>query len=208
MIKLAITGNIACGKTLIGNYLAKLKIPIIDSDNIVHDLLSHSNEVSTKIIKLCQPNNIINENYLDQNISFINRQKLGELLFFDSSLKKQIEEIIHPKCREITEKFFQEKSDQGFELAINLIPLLFENNLQKYYDKIWLISCQPNIQKLRLQKRNPNLSDQEIEARLKAQIPQENKINLVDFVIDNSGEIEKTLSQVDSGLKNLAKSLY
>lgn len=208
MIKLAITGNIACGKTLIGNYLDKLKIPIIDSDNIVHDLLSHSNEVSTKIIKLCQPNNIINENYLDQNISFINRQKLGELLFFDSSLKKQIEEIIHPKCREITEKFFQEKSDQGFELAINLIPLLFENNLQKYYDKIWLISCQPNIQKLRLQKRNPNLSDQEIEARLKAQIPQENKINLVDFVIDNSGEIEKTLSQVDSGLKNLAKSLY
>ncbi len=208
MIKLAITGNIACGKTLIGNYLDKLKIPIIDSDNIVHDLLSHSNEASTKIIKLCQPNNIINENYLDQNISFINRQKLGELLFFDSSLKKQIEEIIHPKCREITEKFFQEKSDQGFELAINLIPLLFENNLQKYYDKIWLISCQSNIQKLRLQKRNPNLSDQEVSARLKAQIPQENKINLVDFVIDNSGEIEKTLSQVDSGLKNLAKSLY
>ncbi len=208
MIKLAITGNIACGKTLISNYLDKLKIPIIDSDNIVHDLLSHSNEASTKIIKLCQPNNIINENYLDQNISFINRQKLGELLFFDSSLKKQIEEIIHPKCREITEKFFQEKSDQGFELAINLIPLLFENNLQKYYDKIWLISCQSNIQKLRLQKRNPNLSDQEVSARLKAQIPQENKINLVDFVIDNSGEIEKTLSQVDSGLKNLAKSLY
>ena len=208
MIKLAITGNIACGKTLIGNYLDKLKIPIIDSDNIVHDLLSQSNEASTKIIKLCQPNNIINENYLDQNISFINRQKLGELLFFDSSLKKQIEEIIHPKCREITEKFFQEKSDQGFELAINLIPLLFENNLQKYYDKIWLISCQSNIQKLRLQKRNPNLSDQEVSARLKAQIPQENKINLVDFVIDNSGEIEKTLSQVDSGLKNLAKSLY
>ena len=208
MIKLAITVNIACGKTLIGNYLDKLKIPIIDSDNIVHDLLSHSNEASTKIIKLCQPNNIINENYLDQNISFINRQKLGELLFFDSSLKKQIEEIIHPKCREITEKFFQEKSDQGFELAINLIPLLFENNLQKYYDKIWLISCQSNIQKLRLQKRNPNLSDQEVSARLKAQIPQENKINLVDFVIDNSGEIEKTLSQVDSGLKNLAKSLY
>ena len=93
-------------------------------------------------------------------------------------------------------------------MAINLIPLLFENNLQKYYDKIWLISCQSNIQKLRLQKRNPNLSDQEVSARLKAQIPQENKINLVDFVIDNSGEIEKTLSQVDSGLKNLAKSLY
>ncbi len=208
MIKLAITGNIACGKTLIGNYLAKLKIPIIDSDNIVHNLLASPNEVSSQIIKLCQPINIINENYLDQNISFINRQKLGELLFFDQILKKQIEEIIHPKCREITEKFFLEKSEQGFELAINLIPLLFENNLQKYYDKIWLIYCQPNIQKLRLQKRNLNLSGQEVAARLKAQIPQENKVNLVDFVIDNSAEIEKTLSQVDLALKNLGKSLY
>ncbi len=208
MIKLGITGNIACGKTLIGNYLAKLKIPVIDSDTIVHDLFAAPNEVTTKLIELCQPANITNANYLSEKTSFINRPKLGELLFFDSALKKQIEEIIHPKCREITQNFFQEKSEQGFELAVNLIPLLFENNLQSHYDKIWLIYCQPDIQKIRLKKRNLNLSEEEIEARLKAQIPQENKINLVNLVIDNSSEITKTLAQVDSGLKNLAKSLY
>lgn len=199
MLKLAITGNIACGKSTIGEYLQKLGYGVIDSDATVHKILASPNEITEKLIKVTSPHSIVSN---DENY-YIDRSKLGKILFADASIKKQIEAILHPAVQIETFKFFEMQKSQKACMAANLIPLLFEIQAQSFFNLSWLIYCKPEIQKQRLKTRNPNLSHMEIEARLKAQMTQEAKKQLADYTIDNSDSLQYTYAQVDSALKDL-----
>ncbi|MFN5538500.1 MAG: dephospho-CoA kinase [Candidatus Melainabacteria bacterium] len=214
MIKLGITGNIACGKSSIGQYLNEIGFDFIDSDEVVHSILSVKSEATERLIVLCKPYEIRSAAFLkgeennsnrNESVSFIDRRKLGALLFRNNELKKKIESIIHPLVFEKTNEFFQEQELKGAKLAANLIPLLFESKSQNRFDCIWLIYCTPSEQKARLELRNSQLSEAEIDLRIKSQMSQEEKKKLVDFVIDNSDSLERTFEQVDSILKTNLK---
>ncbi len=202
MIRLGITGNIGCGKSTVGKYLKAKGFPVIDSDEIVHELLASSNEYTQKLIQICKPENIISE---DPDKYFISREKLGKILFADLQIKAAVEAVLHPACAKITTEFFHEQQKARHQLAANLIPLLFETGAKNRYDVTWLLYCEPQIQRQRLQSRNPNLDPEDILRRINSQLPQESKKSQVDFVIDNSGSIEQTQLQVDMVLKELIK---
>lgn len=86
-----------------------------------------------------------------------------------------------------------------------LVPLLFEAHLEKEYDQIWSVYTDEEIIRERL-KRRDGLSDSEVEKRLRAQLPQEEKARRADQVIDNSKSKEETEHQVDVLLSKLQKS--
>lgn len=200
MLRLGITGNIACGKSLVGSILEELGYPVIDSDKVVHELLAKENDVTKKLILLCQPHEITSS---EETQSFINRKKLGAVLFSSSKLKTKIEKLIHPEVFNVTEKFFSEQQKTLHKLAANLIPQLFESNSQNRFNQVWLVYCKKSVQKKRLKERNPELNEQEIEKRLEAQMSQELKKDLADCIIDNSGAIEKTKAQVKMALAKI-----
>lgn len=200
MIKLGITGNIACGKNFVGECLQELGCPAIDSDQTVHQILSTQNQHTEHLVQLCAPNIITAD---PSSSSYIDRGKLGKLLFANKALREEIEKVLHPACYEATKAFFAEQESKGFKAAANLVPLLYEKNLAERYDKVWLVYCKPELQKKRLQSRNPNLSEQEIEQRINAQMPQEQKKEQADLVIDNSGSFEETKAQVKLAWENL-----
>jgi len=198
MIRLGITGNIACGKSLVGSILQELGYPVIDSDKIVHQLLAEDNAVSKKIIEICHPHSVVS---LQAGKHIIDRRKLGAIFFSNRDLKVKIERIIHPEVFSATAKFFKEKQKEGFLLAADLIPLLFENNAQNHFDRIWLVYCKKTVQRERLKARNPELSDQDIESRMTQQMNQELKKDLADYIIDNSSTVDKTKAQVKIALE-------
>ncbi|MDX1918362.1 MAG: dephospho-CoA kinase [Candidatus Caenarcaniphilales bacterium] len=198
MHKLAITGNIACGKSLVGEILEGKGVPVIDSDHTVHDLLSHDHKLIESICALVGSDSVLSE-----NTAGIDRKKLGRLAFQDEALRHKIESIIHPEVFKATQNFFSKHSNEP--VCANLIPLLFETGSEGRFDSIWLIYCDPMIQYERLRKRNPELSKEMTEQRLNAQMPQSEKLKRANLVIDNSGAIENTTQQVEQALQKICR---
>ena len=201
MIRLGITGNIACGKSLVGNYLQSKNISIIDSDQVVHDLLEQpSSGLKRQIQQVVKPFAL----ELEED-GFMFRQSLAEIVFSNSMIKHQVENLIHPLVMKQTASFFEEQERAGAKLVANLIPLLYETGSKQRFNSVWLIYCEPQIQQTRLRERNPDWSNIQIEQRLQAQLPQAEKKRQADWTIDNSGEPAYTYAQIETALQKLLK---
>lgn len=189
-ILVGLTGNIACGKSLVGELLKEHGIPVIDSDQIVHQLYEEDEELRKKILS---------------GFGTLDRKQIGDEIFGDSeqAIKKRrlLESIIHPAVHEKLMHWIQENCDQP--ILVNLIPLLFEANLAARYDKVILVMADEEVQIARLAQRNPELSKNEIVKRIKSQIPQQEKAKKADYIIDNSGTIENTRQQLEKALQKL-----
>jgi dephospho-CoA kinase len=99
----------------------------------------------------------------------------------------------------------QKLRDQGVKLAIYDVPLLFEKNMQSDFDKIIVVSCRPDLQKSRLIQRN-SLTQDQVQQRISAQLPMDQKIKQADIVIENDGTLEELKARVQQVIAQLGKS--
>lgn len=197
MIKLAVTGNIASGKTLIESFLKEERIIVIDTDKIVHKLLSENIEVIEKV------NNLFEEKVKDEK-GGINRKKVGEIVFKDKNKFRQLEEILHPEVKKEVDKFFEENKNE--KIVAVTVPQLYETGWEKFFDYVLLVTAKDELRIERLINRN-NMSKEQAEARMNAQISQEEKAKRADFVLDNSGDNETARIQIKKLLEKLNKML-
>lgn len=183
MIKVAITGNIASGKTLVQKILEEYKYKVLDTDILGHEVIKTSSELR----------DVFSEYEVFENDGSISRTKLGKLVFSDDELKNKLESISHPIIRnKILEFFAKNQSESAVFVAI---PLLFEAGMQNLFDKIVLVYSDDEIRKQRLINRN-NYSNDYANRRMMSQMPQERKIGLSDYIIYNNADIENLKSQV------------
>ena len=177
MISIAIVGNIASGKSTVENVLRKKGYKVFDSDIIAHEVLD---DLSEKI----------HEAFKDYDISEngrISRQKLGALVFDDKNLKEKLENIVHPEIKDRLKKIFEENKLEKYIFVS--IPLLFEVGWRNLFDKILFIYTEDKIRLNRLMQRN-NFTKDEALARIKSQLPQEEKVKVSDFIINNNHSID------------------
>lgn len=177
MISIAIVGNIASGKSTVENVLRKKGYKVFDSDIIAHEVL---NDLSEKIL----------EAFKDYDISEngrISRQKLGALVFDDKNLKEKLENIVHPEIKDRLKKIFEENKLEKYIFVS--IPLLFEVGWRNLFDKILFIYTEDKIRLNRLMQRNDFTKDEAL-ARIKSQLPQEEKVKVSDFIINNNHSID------------------
>ena len=197
MIKLAITGNIASGKSLIESLLREEGIIVIDTDRIVHELLSQDKEIIERV------NNLFEIDVKD-NEGKIDRKKVGNVVFKDKNKLEQLEKILHPEVKNVVDKFFKENQDKKI-VAVS-VPQLYETGWEVYFDYVLLVIADDEIRLTRLIKRD-NFTEEAAKNRLSAQISQAEKAKKADFLINNSGEIENTVLQLKNVLDRLIKMI-
>lgn len=192
-----LTGGIATGKTTAKKLIESLGIPVIDADQISHRLSEVGQSGYQKIASRFG-NEILNS---DQSI---NRKKLGQIIFSDTQLKSDLENILHPLIK--IEVLSQRKQHEaaGVPLCFYDIPLLFEKKLSKDFDTTVLIWCNNQTQLERLIKRS-SLGVEEAYLRIKNQLPMIDKVKIAEHCVDNSGDLDDLEKQLKRLVRFLGK---
>lgn len=185
---IGLTGSIASGKSTVSKMLKKKGFPIVDADEIARLVVEPGSTVLLEISRAFGQAVL----YADGSL---NREKLGERIFGNVEERQKLNSIIHPAIRQEMLRQKEQWISTGSNTVIMDIPLLFESKLQSFVDKIIVVSVSPEIQKERLIARNV-LSEEEADARIRSQLPIEEKELSADAVLRNNGTVEETESQL------------
>lgn len=197
-IILGITGSIATGKsTIIKKLLDEFNPEYCDADKLVHTLYEPGKPAYYRIIE------IFGQEIVNEKTSYINRQKLGEIVFKDkNSMKKLTDAIgnIGIEVKNLVDSWIEDNKKLGIVEAVNLI----EANYIAWCDEVWLFKVDNNIALERLKNRN-NMSQNEAEKRINSQTPWEKRIDYANFTIDTNGNIDEVYTKVKKLYLNLIK---
>ena len=183
--RIGITGGIASGKTIIGDFLFQSKQwPILDADSYAHEALSAESQIAKKACLRYGSKIIKNSSKNDQ---IINRKALAKIVFQNEIEKKWLEGIIHPFVNKRIEEELEKLRSNS--IVILIIPLLFEKNYTGLCSEICYIDCPRNMQLKRLQSRD-SLSLEEANKRIDAQWANSFKKQFADHIINNSNDDE------------------
>ncbi len=182
---IGLTGNIACGKSLVLRELATRGAETIDADQVAREVTEPGSPVLAAIVQEFGTGILQPDGSLD-------RRALGAIVFRDPDALRRLEAITHPAI--LAEIRRRVAASERPVVVIDAIKL-FESSLARDCDEVWVVTCRPDQQLARLMARN-GLTEEEALARIRAQPPQEEKVTRADRVIDNSGSIEETRRQV------------
>lgn len=180
MFKVAITGNIASGKSAVEKILESKGFKVYDTDKIAHEILENSSEVK-------------------QAFGTTDRKKIAAVVFSDSEKLKLLESIIHPSVKDELNKIFL----TDLQIVFISVPQLFETGFDKFFDKIIYVTADRQIRLERLMKRN-SLSKEEALKRINAQ-KEDQKLEKSDFVVENNSDLANLEVQVEKVLSILVR---
>jgi len=195
MLKIGLTGGIGSGKTTIARLFAELKIPVIDADDIAHQLVEKGQPVLSRIA-LEFGQSILNAD------GTLNRRYLGDMVFSDANKKKTLEGILHPLIYQ-TIQASTEKLNSPY--CIICIPLLIETGMTHMVDRVLVVDCPVEIQIERVKNRD-HLPVEKIQAIIANQVSRTVRIDQADDLINNA-EINSGLAERVKKLHNLYLSL-
>ena len=192
-MNIGITGSIACGKSTVSDYLKEKGYTIIDADKLGHVALT-SEDVKRRLSETFGANILVNNE--------ISREVLGKLVFGNDNNLKKLNNIIHPKIKELILKLQEEHENE--DLVFLDIALLYEANFVDLVEKVAVVYVDEDVQLERLMTRN-SLSKGEALKRIESQMSPQEKASLGDFVINNSYRKEDTFQQIDEILEKLKR---
>jgi dephospho-CoA kinase len=194
MLEVALTGGIATGKSYVLARLKERGVPVIDADDIVHELLGRGTPTTNTIAEQ------FGSGFRKPDGS-IDRTLLAAKVFSEPYARRQIESIIHPAVYETIRKWFAALDGS---MGVASIPLLYETGRERDFDFVVVTVCPPEIQLQRLLARD-GMSEEQAHQRIEAQIPAAEKAARGHFVILTGGPKLETERQVDELIVALSR---
>lgn len=194
-IILGLTGGIATGKSTVAKMFIQKEIPVIDTDLISRNALNKGTEAYNEIVK------IFSSEILFTNLD-INRRKLAREIFANAQKRAILNEIVHPIVKSIVDREIRRHEEQGTKLIVIDVPLLFETNYQDIVDKTIVVYTTSTQQLNRLMSRD-NIEKEYAQMKINAQMSLSDKVDLADYVINNSFSILETKKDFNKILKDL-----
>ena len=195
---IGITGNIGSGKSSFCNYLAANGLRIISADVLANQHLEDK-DIQSALVTRYSPD-ILTTSVRDKNVLTINRKLLADKVFISETETNYLNSLIRP----LVLQDFQQIAEQSQEKVLCFeVPLLFEANLQDCFDYLILISASKEKRLDRLEKKGEEKS--KAEKRIMHQIPDINKRNLVDLVIENNNDIDALHKAADNFANHISE---
>jgi len=207
VLKVGLTGGIASGKSVVGEMFAARGVHVIQADHIAHSLMQPGQEVYGEVVAH------FSTAILDPD-GTVNRARLAEAAFGapGQNAPSRIEElnrIIHPAVIQRQEEWMDEVGRQAPEaIAMVEAALILEARVDKHFDRLVVVTCRPEQRFERWSRRvnvDLEMARREVERRMAAQLPDEEKVKAAHFVIDNSGSLDETQRQVQKVYEALSR---
>jgi len=198
MLRVGLTGGIASGKTTVAYLLRERDCMVLEADPLGHELLEPGQTSYDEIVREFG-------NEILAHGGKIDRAKLGAIIFADPQRRAQLNKILHPRILDVVRKWFA-ALDQigGPEFAFVEAALIIEAGFHKELDRLVVCWSRPEQQLKRLEERD--LSPEDAQRRIDAQMPADEKRRMADIVIDCSGTMEATERQVNELLEKLKQA--
>jgi dephospho-CoA kinase len=198
MLRVGLTGGIACGKSAVAKMLADKGWPVLAADPLGHKLLEPGQAAYDEVVREFGAE-ILGEG------GKVDRGKLGSIVFADPARRAKLNWILHPKILEAIRRWFEDLDRPGGpEFAVMEAALIFEAAANRGLDRVVVCWCSAEQQLERLQARGLTL--EQAQRRVAAQMPMDEKRRLADDVIDCSGTMEETERQVDELIEKLKRA--
>lgn len=185
MLRVGITGGIGSGKTTVCRIFESLNIPVYYADDRAKYLITHNEAVKSGIIDL-----LGEEAYID---GVYNRKYVANIVFNDKEKLIALNSIVHPAVGMDVEEWFE---SQESPYALQEAALLVENGSYLGLDRLISVSAPKDIRMERVMSRD-DITEEQVNARFKSQLPQEEKDKVADYIIDNSGRYSLVMQVVD-----------
>ena len=195
MLRVALTGGIATGKSTALQWFRDRGVPCLDADELAHGVTAAGTEATAAIAER------FGASVVDAS-GAVDRKQLGPIVFADPVARRDLEAIVHPAVyRAIMAGLRAFELIERSPFALVDIPLLYESGHQGDFDRIVATTCSTDHQRERLASRG--LTAGEIDQRLAAQMPAAEKAARADFVVVTDGSVAETREQLDRILQAL-----
>jgi dephospho-CoA kinase len=193
MLRVGLTGGIACGKSTVGRMFSDLGAHLIEADTIAHELYRPGEPVYQELVTKFGQDIVRPDGQID-------RPRLASAAF-DGGRVEELNKIVHPAVIKRQEQWMHQiGSKEPYAVAMVEAALILEAGMAKRFDRLIVVTCTPEQRVARFAARQKNdleSARQEVQRRMAAQLPDVEKIKAADYVIDNSGTIENTRRQVE-----------
>lgn len=191
MLKVGLTGSIAVGKSFVLGVLAELGCRVLDADLTARAVVAEGTPGLEAVVEAFGKEVLTAEGGLD-------RQKLGAIVFADEPKRQKLNSILHPFIIAAQDQQMREWERQDPKgIAVVDAALMIESGGYRRFDKLIVVHCRPEVQLQRLVSRD-QLSRSDAEQRIAAQLSQEEKKKLADFLIDTSDGFESARRQTET----------
>jgi dephospho-CoA kinase len=188
MLKVGLTGGLACGKTFVGEEMVRLGCLLIQADELGHSALEPGGEAYAAVVREFGAEVLTPDGHVD-------RAALAARVFGDPERLRRLNSLVHPPVVKREEELMAEyAADHPRGIAVVEAAILIEAGTYGRFDRIIVATCDEDSQVERAMRR-PGAVEADVRARLRRQMPLEEKRKYADFVIDTSGEKENTLRQ-------------
>lgn len=187
-----LTGGIGSGKSTVAECFEKLGVPIIDADIVAREVVMPN---SWGLTQICD--------YFGRDIlttsGELNRAKLRQIVFADADKKAWLNNLLHPLIRE---EMLKQLSEQNADYVLWVVPLLIENKLFSYCDRILVIDIDPEIQLERVLARD-NSNIETVKSIIQSQVARQTRLSYADDIIENNLPLAEGLAKIEQQVLEL-----
>lgn len=195
MLLIALTGNVASGKTEVARILADLGATVIDADELAREAVRPGSQALQEIVARW------GERMLNPD-GTLNRAALRAIVFANEQDRAELNAIVHPEVRKLRNELVHEAAERGDTVVVSAIPLLFETGMEGEFDRVILVDAPDDLRLSRIVRRR-GLSSAEARRMMAAQMPAADKRQRADVVIENDADLKALRRAVERVWKEL-----
>ncbi len=184
MLILGLTGSIGMGKSTTAGLFAEAGVPVYDADATVHQLYEGE---AAAAIEAAFPGTTVDGK--------VDRALLSPRVVHDADAMRRLEGIVHPMLRAHQQSFLDEAERSGAPIAVVDVPLLFETGGERRVDAVVVVTTSPQIQRERIMARE-GMTPEKLDAILARQLPDADKRERADFIVDTSLGLDSVRAQI------------